>query len=214
MPLIFPSQGSIIREPQQNVVVQYAETITGNDVDNTFLINHQLLTFDVAVTVYKLSTENIDVIVGVTRPTDNTVLIEFSAAPTLGTQYRVVVQKVTVNGSPAATITGDGTSTQFFITHNYGTRDVSVQVFRYIYPYSSVFVNSTRLDSNNIEIDFDEAPNLGDTYRVITIAGAEVQTDLVGTYWVADIPPPDHGTAINAIAKLLSNNGATPLTWT
>ena len=66
----------------------------------------------------------------------------------------------------AALVIGDGTATQFDLTHNFGTRDVICSVVQAAAPFGTVMVDIERPDVNTTRIRFLAAPALN-SYRVI-----------------------------------------------
>ena len=66
------------------------------------------------------------------------------------------------------TITGDGTTTSFTITHNLSSRDVIVQVYDNA-TYATVLVDVTRNTTNTVQIDFATAPIVDKVYKVIVM---------------------------------------------
>lgn len=66
----------------------------------------------------------------------------------------------------SATITGGTTSE--VITHNLGTKDVVVQLYRVASPYDTVFTDVERTSTNSITLRFNVAPSAGE-YRVVVI---------------------------------------------
>lgn len=67
----------------------------------------------------------------------------------------------------AATI-GDGTATAFTVTHNLGTNDVQVQVYRNSTPYDTVLVDVERSSTNAVVVRFTTAPATG-AFRVVVV---------------------------------------------
>lgn len=69
----------------------------------------------------------------------------------------------------AADITGNGSATQFTVTHSLGTKDVQVQVWD---PTDDFWVITDifRVDTNSVRIDFSAAPANAKVYRVIVMA--------------------------------------------
>lgn len=63
---------------------------------------------------------------------------------------------------------GDGTNTQFTITHNLGTRDVTVTVYETASPYGVVYPDIQMYDNNSIKLLFATAPTAGQ-YRVVIV---------------------------------------------
>lgn len=64
------------------------------------------------------------------------------------------------------TLIGDGSATQFDVTHNYATRDVSVTVVAAASPYDGVLVEWKAQTTNAVRINFASAPSSGE-YRVL-----------------------------------------------
>lgn len=65
-----------------------------------------------------------------------------------------------------ATPVGNGTDTSFTVTHNFGTRDVTVQVYEAASPYDEVEVGVTRSTTSAVSISFATAPT-SNQYRVV-----------------------------------------------
>jgi hypothetical protein len=64
---------------------------------------------------------------------------------------------------------GDGSATQFTVTHNLATRDVEVTVFRNAAPYDDVLVDVERDTVNSVVIRFKDAP-MANQFRVRVVA--------------------------------------------
>lgn len=75
---------------------------------------------------------------------------------------------VTILKKYAADITGDASTTSFTITHNLGSRDVTVQVYDGT-TYEEVMVDITRTTTSAVVIAFAQAPATGKKYRVVCI---------------------------------------------
>lgn len=63
---------------------------------------------------------------------------------------------------------GDGTNTQYSVTHNLGTRDVQVTVYRNASPYEVVLVDVEHTDNNTVTVRFASAP-ASNAFRVVVI---------------------------------------------
>lgn len=70
-----------------------------------------------------------------------------------------------ITGQYAANI-GDGSTTAITVTHNLGSRDVQVQVYRVASPYETVWCDVERTDTNNVLLRFAVAPTAAQ-YRVV-----------------------------------------------
>jgi len=53
---------------------------------------------------------------------------------------------------------GDGSATAYTITHNFGTRDVQVEIYKNSGNYDSVLVDVTRPSTNSVTVTFASAP--------------------------------------------------------
>ena len=67
------------------------------------------------------------------------------------------------------TITGDGTTTSFSISHGLNSRDVLVNVYDAT-TYEDIVVNIARTSTSSLTIDFAVAPIVGEDYKVVVIA--------------------------------------------
>jgi hypothetical protein len=65
---------------------------------------------------------------------------------------------------------GDGTSTSFAVTHNLGTRDVTVQLYAAASPYGQVWATVTHDSAAAVTVQFATPPAAG-AYRVVVQAG-------------------------------------------
>jgi hypothetical protein len=69
----------------------------------------------------------------------------------------------------AATISGNGSATQFTVTHSFGSKDVAVYVYQSASPYAQVFVDVTANTNNAVELSFASAVANGTSYRVVVM---------------------------------------------
>lgn len=65
-------------------------------------------------------------------------------------------------------VIGDGSATQYDVTHNFGTYDVVVSVIRNSAPYDDVFTDVERSDTNTVRVRFAAAP-AASAYKVIIV---------------------------------------------
>ncbi len=103
---------------------------------------------------------------------------QLSAAQTTSGVYPIKVNKqgqitelgtaVTILKKYAADITGNASTTSFTITHNLGSRDITVQVYDGT-TYEEVMVDITRTTTSAVVIAFAQAPASGKKYRVVCI---------------------------------------------
>lgn len=64
---------------------------------------------------------------------------------------------------------GDGTATQYDLTHNFGTRDVTVEVARNASPWDTVLCDVSRPDTNTVRLNFTTAPTTNQF--IVTVIG-------------------------------------------
>ena len=64
-------------------------------------------------------------------------------------------------------IIGDDTTTGFTVIHNYGTRDVLVNVWEAQAPYGKVIVETNLTSTNSVDVNFEIAPATAEDYRVL-----------------------------------------------
>lgn len=67
-----------------------------------------------------------------------------------------------------ATTIGDGTNTSFVVTHNLGTMDVCVTIYRNASPYDIVFTDVEITSANSITVRFAVAPS-NNQFRVVVV---------------------------------------------
>lgn len=77
--------------------------------------------------------------------------------------YSGLVRKAT------GTVTGDGATTSFAVTHNFNTRDVVVNVYDSNGNYDNVLIDIYRPTVNGISIEFASAPAVGEDYSVVVL---------------------------------------------
>ncbi|MCE7868904.1 hypothetical protein DYH09_00855 [bacterium CPR1] len=66
-----------------------------------------------------------------------------------------------------AQLIGDGSATQFDITHNLATRDVQVEVYRNSGSYDTILCDVSRTDTNTVRLNFASAPTSNQFKAVI-----------------------------------------------
>ena len=101
-----------------------------------------------------------------------------SSAQTTSAVYPIKIDKnghiseygsaVTILKKYATNITGDASKISFTITHNLGTRDITIQVYDNS-TYEEVIVDTVRTSTNTATIAFATAPASGKVYRVVCI---------------------------------------------
>lgn len=78
----------------------------------------------------------------------------------------VKVDPAAIRADGYSALIGNGSSTSIVVTHNLGTRDVSVGVREAASPYKFITVDVERTSTNTITVKFASAP-ASNAYRVI-----------------------------------------------
>ena len=113
--------------------------------------------------------------------TSGTIKLKHTNQITAQTTQAVYPIKIDVNGHISAygsavtilkkystNITGNGSTTTFTVTHNLGTRDITVQVYDGA-TYDDVIVDTVRATTNTVTVTFATAPVSAKVYRVVCI---------------------------------------------
>lgn len=90
-----------------------------------------------------------------------------------GTDATTAIAPSTLAGSnyaklKYATTIGDGSATSYTVTHNLGTRDVTVQVYQNTGSYEEVIVETQHTTTNSVTLLFAAAP-ASNAYRVVVL---------------------------------------------
>lgn len=67
-------------------------------------------------------------------------------------------------------LTGDGTTTQYTLNHNLGTREVIIEVYRNSAPYDKIYPEIQHTDTSSATIRFSPAPANGVSYKSVVLA--------------------------------------------
>jgi hypothetical protein len=149
----------------QNLVVSGALTVSGSAT----YINTEIVTIDDNIIVLNSNSAGSPVLnagIEIERGSSENVSIlwnEGSDNWTLsndGTNFHGITRK-------HSSSIGNGSSTQFSITHNLNTRDVSVQVYDNA-TFDTVDVDVVRTDVNTVTLTFAVAPSIN-SYRVLVV---------------------------------------------
>lgn len=103
---------------------------------------------------------------------DNFAMMTNDTAFVLATDTLVVAH---MSSTPAGGVAfeqdlGDGSATQFTLTHNFGTKAVIVQLFRNASPYDEIDVYVARATTNTVSIEPDEVWSSGQYHAIVTKA--------------------------------------------
>lgn len=67
-------------------------------------------------------------------------------------------------------LTGDGTTTQYTLNHNLGTREVIIEVYRNSSPYDKIYPEIQHTDTTSATIRFSPVPANGVSYKSVVLA--------------------------------------------
>lgn len=97
-------------------------------------------------------------------------LITAGVTPTgsglLETEDGLVLDFSVIPATGYVTTVGDGTNTDYVVTHNLGTRDVLTEVIRSASPYDTVIADVAATTTNTITVSFASAPTTNE-FRVV-----------------------------------------------
>lgn len=85
-----------------------------------------------------------------------------------GTTY-VEIAAATIH-KYSATLSGNGSTKEFTVTHSLGTRDVVVNLYENTSPYQQVWADIKMTSTSQVTVSFAEAPASGVSYRIVIIA--------------------------------------------
>lgn len=189
----------VITAPQTGEVVKYNGTnwvnnletgynnsyaaIVGDGTNNTFVITHNFGTRDIFVQCRNNASPYENISVRWEATTDNTVTLDFSTIPSSNSVRVNVYASVGVVGPSAFSQTiGDGTNTDYVITHNLQTRDVLFVARNVSAPYEVIEVNWQATTTNTLTAIFATPPSSNSVrVTVYAAAGASGVTHLSGT---------------------------------
>ena len=70
----------------------------------------------------------------------------------------------------STTLSGNGTTKDFVVTHSLNTRDVIVNLYENTTPYQQVWADVKMISTSQVTVSFAEAPASGTNYRIVIIA--------------------------------------------
>lgn len=79
-----------------------------------------------------------------------------------------LANKINAKTDSFAVLVGDATATSFTVTHNFGTRDVQVEVYEAASPFAKVVADVDHATTNTVTVKFAVAP-VQDEYRVVVV---------------------------------------------
>ena len=151
----------------------YGEDL-GDNSASSFLVTHNLGMRDLAIAVYRNTAPYDEVIVDVRHTSDNTATIDFSPTVPAVNEYRVFLLDATGFSSDL----GNSSSSSFVVSHNLGSRDLAVTVYRNSAPYDEVLVDVQHTSDNSVTIDFGSTVPTANEYRVAIAAVTGYGVDL------------------------------------
>lgn len=134
----------------------YTSTI-GDGSNSSIVLNHNLGSRDVAVTVRNASSsyEFIDVATFVTS--SNKVTLDFSTAPSANSLVAAVY--LPLEGYSYSETIGDGSTSVFTLTHNLNTRNVNLIIRETSSPYQFIKTYWEATTANTVSLAFETAPS-------------------------------------------------------
>ena len=158
-------------------------TVIGNGSNSTFVITHNFGTREVFVSCRNENSPYENISVAWEATSANTVTLDFSTVPSSNSVRVNVFASVGSTGASAFSQNiGDGTNTDYTITHNLQTRDVIVSARNTASPYEVIDINWEATTTNTVTAIFSTPPSSNSVrITVYAAAGAAGVTSIAGT---------------------------------
>jgi hypothetical protein len=163
----------------------FASTL-GNGVDSQFVVNHNLGTRDVAVSVREQVSPYSSLLVAWEATTEDSITLYFDSPPDLNsvraTVYVAVAGVVQPNleGTVFNATIGNDVDDQFVISHNFNSRDVTVSIRETNSPYGLIITQWEATTEDSITVYFESPPTLNSVRVSIYIAVAGAPSTSLG----------------------------------
>jgi len=134
----------------------YTSTI-GDGSNSSIVLNHNLGSRDVTVTVRNASSPYEFIEVAAFATTPNKVTLDFSSAPSANTLVASVY--LPLEGYSYSEIIGDDSTSVFTLTHNLNTKDINVVIRETESPYQFIKTYWEATTENTVSLAFETAPS-------------------------------------------------------
>lgn len=144
-------------------VLNYTTTsysqVIGNNIDNSFAINHNFATREAMVFIRQSGSVFENVIPDIFYSSSNSINVQFPALIPNTNEYVVTVVPFTSSlGATYSKNIGDGASLSYVVQHNLNTKHVFVVVRENSAPYERIYPEIYHDTKNRITIGFSSAP--------------------------------------------------------
>jgi hypothetical protein len=136
----------------------YTSTI-GNGSNSSIVLNHNLGSRDVVVTVRNASSPYEFVDVATYATSSNKVTLDFSTAPSANSLVAAVY--LPLEGYSYSERIGDGSTSVFALNHNLDTRDINLIIRQTQSPYEFIKTYWEATTANTVSVAFETAPSQG-----------------------------------------------------
>lgn len=134
----------------------YSSTI-GNGSNSSIVLNHNLGSRDVMVTLRNASSPYEFVDVATFATSSNKITLDFSTAPSANSLVAAVY--LPLEGYSYSETIGDGSTSVFTLNHNLDTRDVNVIIRQTQSPYEFIKTYWEATTANTVSVAFETAPS-------------------------------------------------------
>ena len=163
----------------------FASTL-GNGVDSQFVINHNLGTRDVVVSVREQVSPYSSLLVAWEATTEDSITLYFDSPPDLNSARATVyvavagIAQPSLEGTVFNTTIGNDVDDQFVISHNFNSRDVTVSIRETNSPYGLIITQWEATTEDSITVYFESPPTFNSVRVSIYIAVAGAPSTSLG----------------------------------
>lgn len=137
--------------------LEYYSSTIGNGSNSSIVLNHNLGSRDVVVTVRNASSPYDFIDVATYATSSNKVTLDFSTAPSANSLVAAVY--LPLEGYSYSETIGDGSTSVFTLNHNLDTRDINVIIRQTQSPYEFIKTYWEATTANTVSVAFETAPS-------------------------------------------------------
>ncbi len=137
--------------------LEYYSSTIGNGSNSSIVLNHNLGSRDVVVTIRNASSPYEFVDVATYATSSNKVTLDFSTAPSANSLVAAVY--LPLEGYSYSETIGDGSTSVFTLNHNLDTRDINVIIRQTQSPYEFIKTYWEATTANTVSVAFETAPS-------------------------------------------------------
>lgn len=137
--------------------LEYYSSTIGNGSNSSIVLNHNLGSRDVAVTIRNASSPYEFIDVATFATSSNKITLDFSTAPSANSLVAAVY--LPLEGYSYSETIGDGSTSVFTLNHNLNTKDINVVIRQTQSPYEFIKTYWEATTANTVSLAFETAPS-------------------------------------------------------